>query len=214
MIVSYCKKCNLDSEGTVCSSCGKRASAAGVRDVWRIIRVPGADANTWRSLASGILLTALILTVSLVLLERFQSSQQDFENHLGGILSTAAILTALAFVLAGGMLMLQGREEIRYTLDMTGAHLQTWHRASYLRSWARLQSAKMDQAIASRDGSRYVISEERHIRWKDIHEIKYVPSAGAIKLYHVRHLAPFILRIPDEEYDTAEAIVKKHTKIS
>ena len=119
-----------------------------------------------------------------------------------------------AFALAGAMLLLQGREEIRYTLDMTGAHLQTWHRASYLRSWARLQSAGMDKAIPSRDGSRYVISEERHIRWKDIHEIKYIPSAGSIKLYHVRHLAPFILRIPDEEYDTAEAIVKKHTKIS
>ena len=213
MIVSYCKKCKLDSEGTVCSSCGKRASASCVRDVWRIVRVPGADAGTWRSVARGILLAAVILTGGLVLLERFQSSQQDFENHLGGILSTAAILTAGVFAVAAAMLLLQGREEIRYTLDMTGAHLQTWHRASYLRSWARLQSARMDRAIPSRDGSRYVISEERHIRWKDIHEIKYVPSAGAIKLYHVRHLAPFILRIPDEEYDTAEAIVKKHTRI-
>ena len=214
MIVSYCKKCKLDSEGTVCSSCGKRASASCVRDVWRIVRVPGADAGTWRSVARGILLAAVILTGGLVLLERFQSSQQDFENHLGGILSTAAILTAGVFAVAAAMLLLQGREEIRYTLDMTGAHLQTWHRASYLRSWARLQSARMDRAIPSRDGSRYVISEERHIRWKDIHEIKYVPSAGSIKLYHVRHLAPFILRIPDEEYDTAEAIVKKHTRIS
>ena len=214
MIVSYCKKCKLDSEGTVCSSCGKRASASCVRDVWRIVRVPGADAGTWRSVARGILLAAVILTGGLVLLERFQSSQQDFENHLGGILSTAAILTAGVFAVAAAMLLLQGREEIRYTLDMTGAHLQTWHRASYLRSWARLQSARMDRAIPSRDGSRYVISEERHIRWKDIHEIKYVPSTGSIKLYHVRHLAPFILRIPDEEYDTAEAIVKKHTRIS
>ena len=214
MIVSYCKKCKLDSEGTVCSSCGKRASASCVRDVWRIVRVPGADAGTWRSVARGILLAAVILTGGLVLLERFQSSQQDFENHLGGILSTAAILTAGVFAIAAALLLLQGREEIRYTLDMTGAHLQTWHRASYLRSWARLQSARMDRAIPSRDGSRYVISEERHIRWKDIHEIKYVPSAGSIKLYHVRHLAPFILRIPDEEYDTAEAIVKKHTRIS
>ncbi len=214
MIVSYCKKCKLDSEGTVCSSCGKRASASCVRDVWRIVRVPGADAGTWRSVARGILLAAAVLTGGLVLLERFQSSQQDFENHLGGILSTAAILTAGVFAIAAALLLLQGREEIRYTLDMTGAHLQTWHRASYLRSWARLQSARMDRAIPSRDGSRYVISEERHIRWKDIHEIKYVPSAGVIKLYHVRHLAPFILRIPDEEYDTAEAIVKKHTRIS
>ena len=214
MIVSYCKKCKLDSEGTVCSSCGKRASASCVRDVWRIVRVPGADASAWRSVARGILLAAVILTGGLVLLERFQSSQQDFENHLGGILSTSAILTAGVFAIAAALLLLQGREEIRYTLDMTGAHLQTWHRASYLRSWARLQSARMDQAIPSRDGSRYVISEERHIRWKDIHEIKYVPSAGSIKLYHVRHLAPFILRIPDEEYDTAEAIVKKHTKIT
>ena len=214
MIVSYCKKCRLDSEGTVCSSCGKRASASCVRDVWRIVRVPGADAGTWRSVARGILLAAVILTGGLVLLERFQSSQQDFENHLGGILSTSAMLTAGVFAIAAALLLLQGREEIRYTLDMTGAHLQTWHRASYLRSWARLQSARMDRAIPSRDGSRYVISEERHIRWKDIHEINYVPSTGSIKLYHCRQLAPFILRIPDEEYDTAEAIVKKHTRIS
>ncbi len=213
MIVSYCKKCKLDSEGTVCTSCGKRASAAGVRDVWRIVRVPGADAGTWRSVAGGVLLAALLLGGGLVLLERLQSTQADFELHVSGILSAVAILAAVCFLLAGALLMLQGREEIRYTLDMTGAHSQTWHRASYLRSWARLQSARMETAILSRDGSKYVVSEERHIRWQDIHEIKYVPSAGMIKLYHVRHLAPFILRIPDEEYDTAEAIVKKHAKI-
>ena len=90
MIVSYCKKCNLDSEGTVCSSCGKRASASCVRDVWRIIRVPGADASAWRSVAAAILLTALVLTGGLVLLERFQSSQPDFEKETSKIVMNTA----------------------------------------------------------------------------------------------------------------------------
>ncbi len=214
MIVSYCKKCKQDSEGTVCASCGKRASASSVRDVWRVIRVPGAEGGAWRSLLFGVLIVFVLLAGVLTLVERFQSSQWDFEQHIGGILSSAAILSALCFLLGGALLLLQGREEVRYTLDMTGAHQQTWHRASRLRSWARLQSARLDTAIPSRDGTRYVISEERHLRWQDIHEIKYVPSSGQIRLYHVRHLAPFVLRIPDEEYDTAEAIVKKHTKVS
>ena len=92
MIVSYCKKCNLDSEGTVCTSCGKRASASCVRDVWRIIRVPGADASTWRSLASGILLTALVVEVTdLYIAAAFPAAGIGHHGGVGCILNAVDI---------------------------------------------------------------------------------------------------------------------------
>ena len=108
---------------------------------------------------------------------------------------------------------LQGREEIRYILDMEGAHMQTWYRASRIHAWARLQRADMSSAHQSRDGSKYLKAEERHLLWRDINEIGYSPSTGTIRLYRTPHLAPFVLRIPPEEYEMAEALIKKHTKI-
>ena len=107
---------------------------------------------------------------------------------------------------------LQGREEIRYILDMEGVHMQTWYRASRIHAIARLQSISMDHAVQSRDGSRYIKAEERHLLWQDINEIRYSPSTGTIRLYRIAHIAPFVLRIPPEEYDMAEALVKKHTR--
>ena len=213
MIVSYCKKCKIESEGAVCQQCGKRAPSSNVRDVWRTVRVPGADAGAWRSAIGILSFTVILLLAVLLLAERFGSSAQNFSASVGTLISAVAVAGVIGLLIVLAAFALQGREEIRYILDMEGAHMQTWYRASRIHAWARLQRANMSAAVQSRDGSRYIKAEERHLLWQDINEIGYSPSTGTIRLYRAPHLAPFVLRIPPEEYEMAEALIKKHTKV-
>ena len=213
MIVSYCKKCKLESEGTVCQQCGKRASASSIRDVWRTVRVPSADTGSWRSAVGILYFVVILLLAALVVVERLGSSAHSFATSVGSLISAVAIAGVIGLLIVLAALSLQGREEIRYILDMEGAHMQTWYRASRIHAWARLQRANMSAAVQSRDGSKYLKAEERHLLWRDINEINYSPSTGTIRLYRTPHLAPFVLRIPPEEYEMAEALIKKHTKI-
>ena len=213
MIVSYCKKCRLESAGKVCPSCGKKASAASVRDVWRTVRVPAADGAAWRSLILVLLLCTALLALLLLGAERLMNTAAHFQQVYGSILTLTLLAPLVGLLIGATALLLQGREEIRYSLDTTGAHTQTWHRFSHIRSWARLQGACSADAVEATDGTRFVMSDERHILWQDVNEIKYSPASGTIRLYHTPHLAPLTLRIPPDEYETAELIVKKYAKL-
>lgn len=214
MIVSYCKKCKTESAGSVCQTCGKRAPAALVRDVWRTVRVPAADSAAWRSVITALLFVTALLFLLIFGAERLMSARTKFDQVFSSPLLTYVLGVPFIGVLAAFLVFsMQGREEVRYSLDTAGAHTQTWHRASRIRSLARLQSPRMDEALEAQDGARYIMADERHMLWQDVNEIKYSPASGTIRLYHTPHLAPMTLRIPPDEYDTAEAIVKKYAKI-
>ena len=214
MIVSYCKKCKKESEGSVCRYCGKRASASCVRDVWRATRVPAADGAAWKSIIGVLLIVTVLILVVLFTFEKLVNSTPAFKALLTGQMLTLTLsIPFVGLLICFAALTLQGREEVRYSLDTVGVHTQVWHRASRLRSIARLQASRLNKAIAANDGTKYILADERHLIWSDINEIHYAPSAGLIKLYHTPHFAPLILRIPPEEYETAEEIVKKMAKI-
>ncbi|MBQ8082089.1 MAG: hypothetical protein IJ240_09375 [Clostridia bacterium] len=212
MIVSYCKKCNLESSGAICQNCGKKASVNAVRDVWRTVRVPVADIGAWKNAGVVVLVTCVVLLAVLLTAERLMSTSASFAATSGSLIAAVILALLIGIALVFGLLALQGREEVRYSLNMEGACMQTWYRASRLRAWARLQHVDMGNTVAAADGVRYFMADERRMAWQDVNEIKYSPSTGTIRLYHTPHLAPFVLRLPPEEYDTAEAIVKKYTK--
>lgn len=175
--------------------------------------MPSADTGAWRSAVGALLSVTVLLLVGLLLTERLTSTAQQFSTSSISLISAVAIAGVIGALLVVAAFSLQGREEIRYILDMEGAHMQTWYRASRLHSWARLQRSQMQSTVPSRDGAKYIKAEERHLRWQDIIDINYSPSSGTIRLYRTPHLAPFVLRIPPEEYEMAEALVKKHTRV-
>ncbi len=214
MIVSYCKKCQKESTGAVCSYCQKKQPASSVRDVWRAVRVPVADAHAWRSIISALLLIAVLLFGVLFLFERLLTITPMMDAiALNQLITYIVLLPIVGVIMCFFILSLQGREEIRYALDTTGVHIQVWHRFTYTRCIFRLQAPCKKNLQLSQDGTKFILSDERHMMWQDINEIKYIPSTGIIRLYHTPHLAPVILRVPEEEYDTAEKIIKKYSKI-
>lgn len=213
MIRYYCKKCNAENPSPVCAHCGKKLSGNTMRNVWRVYRLPLSDSGTWFSVLSISALIALLLFLILFGAEFFMTGLQQmtalFSTNLPAVLFA---LIPLSLCIACIVLTLQGREILLYALDMQGAHLQTWHDASRIKCWARLQLMKPEDAVPQQDGTQLIMAQVRHMLWKDVRQVRYSPRKGEIRLYHTPHIAPMVLRLPPEEYEGCEALVKKFCK--
>ena len=213
MIYSYCKKCKMESPGDTCQGCGKRAAANSQRDVWSVASVPLADGRIWKGALLTLLTVALLLFALLFGLEYVMSGPQAAGQLWQGVLPKAIFaIPPLGLAVTFLFLLLQGREVIVYVLDPQGGHLQTWHQPGRIRSWARLQSADPRKNVPQQDGSEMHLSQERHMLWQDVVQVKYRPQNAAIYLYHTPRCAPMILRLPAQEYELAAAYVGKYCK--
>ena len=213
MIYSYCKRCKAESPGEFCQQCGKRATAAAQRDVWSIAVIPLTDGRIWRSAALSLLAVAVLLLIAVLGMEFILGgAEQAARLWRGGVPRLIAALLPLGIGVVFLFLALQGREVNVYFLDRDGAHMQTWHAPSLVKSWARLQSADRAKDVPQQDGTVMHLSQARHIRWADVQAVKYHPQRASICLYHTPHCAPMILRLPSGEYDLAAAYVGKYCK--
>ena len=213
MIYSYCKKCKLESPGDTCQGCGKRATAAAQRDIWSIASVPLADGRIWFSVLYTLLCVIALLLLMIFGLEAMLSGNAKTAMLWNGPLSKYIFASLPLGLLAAFICLLaQGREVNVYVLDPHGAHLQTWHQPSRIKSWARLQCADKDKDVPQQDGSVMHLSQERHMLWKDVQNVKYKPGKAVIYLYHTPHCAPMALKLPPDEYDLAAAYVGKYCK--
>ena len=213
MIYSYCKRCKTESAGDVCRGCGRRATAAAQRDVWSVASVPIADGRIWRAALYTLLAVTALLFLMIFGLETLLSgSTKTAQMWNSALPSCIFALLPVGLALTFIDLMLQGREVIVFILDPQGAHLQTWHAPSKLKSWARLQSASPENDVPQQDGSVMHLSQERHMLWADVQSVKYRQIKATILLYHTPYLAPMALRLPQEEYELAAAYVQKYCK--
>ena len=148
MIYSYCKRCKTESAGDVCRGCGRRATAAAQRDVWSVASVPIADGRIWRAALYTLLAVTALLFLMIFGLETLLSgSTKTAQMWNSALPSCIFALLPVGLALTFIDLMLQGREVIVFILDPQGAHLQTWHAPSKLKSWARLQSASPENDV-------------------------------------------------------------------
>ena len=213
MIRYYCKKCGTENDEPVCCRCGKKLPGSVMRDVWQVWRLPLSDGSVWMGVLSVLCLVAVLMLLTLAGMTFALSGAAAV-----GQLFSSALPSWIAAVIPAGLalalitLALQGREALVYAVDVQGAHVQTWHPASRLRCWARLNSARGEAVITQPDGGEMILSGTRHTLWQDVRRVKYLPARGEIRLYHLPHVYPLTLRLPGEEYPACEALIKKFCK--
>ena len=213
MIYSYCKRCNLESPGDTCTGCGKRAAVSAQMDQWSIASNPLMDGRVWRSVLFSLLAAAALLLAAVFGMEAAVNG-----GEAAGVLFRGSLPRMILALVPVGMaitflfLLLQGQEVNVFKLDAQGAHLRTWHGPQKWKSWARLQSADPGKNVPQQDGSVVHLSQERHLLWKDVQSVQYRPAKAVIAIYHTPHIAPLVLRLPQEEYELAKAYVGKYCK--
>lgn len=213
MIYSYCNKCKAESPGDVCRQCGKKASPAAQRNVWSAAFLPLSDGRTWKSiLLVLVLVVGLCLGILFGLEALLSGSAKTARMWQGNLPALIFSILPIGLILSFLFLFLQGKEILVYVLDPKGAHMQTWHEPSRKKSWARLQTADERMNVPNQNGSMMHLSQERHMVWQDVQGVRYKPQSCLILLYHTPHLAPLVLRLPQNEYEAAAAYVAKYCK--
>lgn len=208
----YCKKCGVDSPGEICPSCGKKLPAGTLRNVWRVYHTPVTDLNSYRSVFAALGTAVVLAEMTLLILSFIDTSSGGPAAFItsGAFLSALAILPA-GLIVTAVFLALQGREILDYSLDGRGAHQRSLQAAGRIRSYSRLQTAPLT-VLEDQGTGMSAVSQVRHIRWADVNQLIFKPDRGEILLFSSPRLAPFILRLPPEEYDDAERFVKKYCK--
>lgn len=206
----FCEKCNQLNERRQCMKCGKNLPTATYREVWNVVRVPVSDGILWKRV---MLILLSVVGILILLSALFCVFSRDMNALIDqGIITVIMALLPVGVLFTVLVLLLQGRENVWYTLANTGAWEQTWHRPSRLHSWSRFETYRSENAYPQPDGSILTMTKERSIYWKDVCRVRFQADKGRILLYHTPHVAPLILRIPAEEYNEAEMLIKKVCK--
>lgn len=213
MIYSYCKHCKAESPGDTCQTCGRRATANAQRNVWSAAFQPLTDGRVWKGVLLTLAVVAGLAFLVLIGVDALLLGPSGASRVMQGNLP-ALIFALLPIGLLAAFLFLyfQGKEILVYVLDPQGAHLQTWHEPSRLRSWARLQTADTSLDVPNQNGVMMHLSQERHMLWQDVQAVQYKPHQSLVLLYHTPHCAPMALRLPQAEYEGAANYVARYCK--
>ena len=88
----YCKKCGVNSPGSICSRCGKKLPNNIMRDIWRVYRVPLSDTASWKTAFVVLLSASLIMLFFLFMWETAKDPGKALSLFSNG---TAAACLAL-----------------------------------------------------------------------------------------------------------------------
>ncbi|MBR4081151.1 MAG: hypothetical protein IKK21_05150 [Clostridia bacterium] len=168
MLTAYCKKCKQDvTPGDACPLCGGKLTRASQRVTWEIAHDPVKDWMCWNS-AARIALPVMALTAALLPgLEGISGGAAALHKLVqGGMLHLLGGAVVVFFLVVWLVLLLQGEETLRCTVDSKGIHV-----TAVLDSPAPLQLAlRMKPASGAADEPVEVW--QRDLPWKDIARVQ------------------------------------------
>lgn len=213
MIYCYCRKCKQENPGTVCPLCGNPVAPGSQRDIWNFSLLPVSDGRIW----SGILKTLLGVAAFAFAVAMGMEYVYGGANGMNALLDSSfpaltVLVLPLGLAVSFFFLLAQGKEDHVYVLDPKAAHVQVWHEKTWIKCLARLQTAVGGQDQQREDGTLMHVSQERHFMWQDLNAVRYCPEKGQILLYYSAHCGPFVLRVPQDEFETAANYVARHFK--
>lgn len=217
MHVFYCKKCKKDSLTPICEHCGQPITAlsSNERFKWRAIRVPLGDARSiWGALK--VLALAEILLILFCFIGELLVAQ-DKQMALTMLTGSGMLPWALVFFGLGAMIILlclglQGREEMHYVLDKSGAHLQKWIEPGRIRCYARFLPYESYNIAKDNEGNARMLIGESHILWEDVCRYEVNKRACRIDLYRPAGFRFMTLYPEREELDAIVAYITPKMK--
>ena len=212
--MNECKKCKREvNTGETCSLCGGKLAKTNERLSFWMYRIPVREWFAW-NLVLRVALPVLVLVAGFTLaLEGGMSGEkgiqalflQGFLWMLLGVLG--AMLLAMLIVL-----IVQGKEIVRYTLDKTGIHACTYlERETALKRCAHFVTAAAVERLQSGgkavDG--LVLVKAVEIPWVSIKRVRFWNENRQILFFRPTWWQVLVITCPPIEYTEAEAYIRK-----
>ena len=215
-ITNYCKKCRAETScGDICPRCGAKLTKAGERTVLSVERLPVADWFAWNGILRIVVPVIGLVLLIAVLLEGWTEGARGVQAvFVQGFFWTVMGAFAILLLVTLCVLLLQGRETVRYVLDGKGAHAYAYIRrvqtAPLLARFttrgavAALQAEAPEEAIDD-----LTLVRRADVSWAQVKRACFWPETGTILLYCPRYWLALSLRCAEPEYLEAEAIIRK-----
>ena len=128
------------------------------------------------------------------------------------MLPWALVFFGLGAVIILLCLGLQGREEMHYVLDKSGAHLQKWIEPGRIRCYARFLPYESYNIAKENEGNARMLIGESHILWEDVCRYEVNKRACRIDLYRPAGFRFMTLYPEHEELDAIVAYITPKMK--
>lgn len=215
-VTNYCRKCKADAPmGEVCPRCGGKLTKTGERLSIEIKRIPVTDWFSWNAMLRIVVPVVALVLFTTVLLEGLAEGAAGVQAvFVQGFFWTLMGAFGLLLLFTLCLLLLQGREVVRYTLDAKGAHAYTYvpeHRVLPL--YARMATPQAVAALqadvpeANPPGMMYI--KRADVLWADTKRARFWPETQTILLYRPSFWQVLCIRCDVADYEEAEAFVLK-----
>lgn len=218
-VSNYCKKCRAEvPPGESCPRCGARLVQTGERMTIAVHRAPVTDWFAWNAMLRVMVpVIGVVMLITVAIEAGAEGATGVSEIFARGFFWT--LMLALGALLLAILLLLlaQGPEEARYTLDARGVHAAVYLRdPKPIRFYARLmtpQSAIALQAEATETGTPtdkpFCLVKRVDLPWKEIRRVRFWPETRTILFFSPSYWQALYLRCGETEYAEAEALVRK-----
>lgn len=213
-VTNYCKKCKAEvSVGDSCPRCGGKLTKTGERLSFVVERALVADWFSWNAMLRVVVpVVGLVLLVTVViegLAEGSAGVQAVFvQGFFWMLMSALGVLLLITLCL----LLLQGREVVRYVLDGKGAHAYTYVKHPHaLQLYARLMTPQAVEALQAEApeaiGDSLIFIRRADLLWAETKRARFWPETRTVLLYKPSFWQALCIRCGDAEYEEAEAFV-------
>lgn len=212
---NYCKKCKAETPATeTCPRCGAKLTRSGERISVTVLREPVRDWFSWNAMLRVVVPVVGAVLLFTVLAEALVEGGQGLQRvFMQGFFWTLLLTLGMLLFLIWLLLLVQGRETVRYILDSKGAHACVYLKEpGSVRMYARLMTPETVEALQADApeplaGHLYIRSME--IAWAQVRRADFWPETHTVLLYHPRFWLTLSIRCGAADYAEIAAYVLK-----
>ena len=216
---NYCKKCKSETPAVeTCPHCGAKLPRTGERLSLTIRRDPVRDWFCWNAMLRVVVPVVGAVLLLAVMAEALMEGGRGVQGvFVQGFFWTLLLSLGMLLLCIGFLLLLQGRETVRYTLDGKGARACVYLKEpGRARLYARLMTPEAAAALQANApeplaGYQYIRSME--IPWAQVRRAGFWPETHTVLLYRPRFWLALSIRCGAADYaEIAAHVLKKIPK--
>lgn len=215
-VTNYCKKCKAEvSVGDTCPRCGGKLPKTGERLSFVAERTLVYDWFSWNAMLRVVVPVVGVVLLVTVLIEGFLEGVAGVQSvFVQGFFWTLMSALGVLLLLTLCLLLLQGREVVRYVLDGKGVHAYTCLKQPHpLQLYARLMTPQAVEALQAEApeeiGEGLTLIRRADLSWAEIKRARFWPETRTILLYNPSFWQALCILCGEAEYVEAEAYICK-----
>ena len=212
--INDCRKCKVEvPAGETCPHCDGKLTKTKERLAFMMARLPVRDWFAWNQWLRAVLPALWLVALLTLLGEGLTSGGRGIQALFfqGFFWTLAAVLGGMLLSMLV-ILLLQGKEYVRFVLDKDGVHAYTYvNRASSRRLYSRFLTWEAVEKLAADDHAlrNLQLIRKADLGWKEIRRVRCWRETGQILFFRPSWWQAMVISCPPGEYQDAEAYLRK-----